>query len=202
LLRKDPNLGGKKTVRSLHWVDSNAPPPPETDEPYFKWLTDFFGYLGQAAKLTIWVIGAILAALAVVWLTRIIRRTAPNSAIKTAAPPSHVQNLDVRPDSLPNDVGAAALALLQAGKPREALALLYRGALSRAIHRFQVQIEESYTEGEVLGAVRRQLSPQGIAYFAQLLGLWQREVYAGEHPPSEPIAHLCGEFSPTLGGVV
>ena len=41
--------------------------------------------------------------------------------------PSHVRDLDIRPESLPDDVGAAALALWQRGEQRAALALLYRG---------------------------------------------------------------------------
>jgi hypothetical protein len=108
--------------------------------------------------------------------------------------------LDVRPESLPTDIGSSARALLDAGRLREALSMLYRGALSRAIHRHSLVVLESFTEGEVLSAVRRQLNEAAAQYFAQLLSLWQREVYAADRPAAESVAKLCSDFEPALQG--
>jgi hypothetical protein len=108
--------------------------------------------------------------------------------------------LDIRPTSLPADIGAAALALLDAGRARDALSLLYRGALSRAVHRHGALIGESYTEGEALKAVNARLDPPRVAYFTDLVALWQRAVYAGESAPHERISSLCAAFAPTLDG--
>jgi hypothetical protein len=108
--------------------------------------------------------------------------------------------MDISPESLPEDIGAAALALLEAGRTRDALSLLYRGALSRAVHRHGVLIGESYTEGEALKAVRAKLDPSRADYFADLVGVWQRAVYAGEAVLPEPIARLCRSFVPALEG--
>ena len=47
--------------------------------------------------------------------------------------PTHVRDLDIRPETLPADIGAAARQLWERGEQRAALALLYRGMLSRLV---------------------------------------------------------------------
>ena len=113
---------------------------------------------------------------------------------------SAVQGLDIRPESLPENIGAAALELLEAGREREALSLLYRGALSRAVHRHGIAILPSATEGEALRAVNATLDPPRAAYFADLVTLWQHAVYAGERVSAKPIDRLCRGFAASLEG--
>jgi len=194
-LRRDPNLGSDKKIRSLHWVDKKSPPP--ADAP--PWIVDLFQFISQASGLLLWVAGGIGLAFAAVWIYRVIQARRPAATAVIPQPASHIQDLDIRPDSLPADVGEAALALLNAGRTREALSLLYRGALSRAVHQFSVPIDASYTEGEALRAVNRSLDSARAGYFSSLVGLWQRAVYAADVLPAEPIAALCREFSPILG---
>lgn len=197
-LRRDPNLGREKTVKSLHWVDGKTESRTLKEPP--NWLVGLFQFLSQAASVLLWVAGGIGLAIAAIWVYRVVsahrfeqRMPAPNTV-------SHVQDLDIRPASLPADVGGAALELLAAGRTRESLSLLYRGALSRAVHNFSVAIGESYTEGEALRAVNQRLDPTRAQYFSALVSLWQRTVYAADIPAAEPVAILCREFSPILGG--
>jgi hypothetical protein len=199
-LRRDPNLGRTKTVKSLRWVDGQAATPPSTEAEAPNWIVGLFQFLSQAASVLLWVGGGIALAIAAIWVYRVV--AARRAERRTPAPStaSHVQDLDIRPASLPADVGGAALELLAAGRTREALSLLYRGALSRAVHNFSVVIGESYTEGEALRAVNRRLDQTRAQYFSTLVGLWQQTVYAADIPPAEPVAALCREFSPVLGG--
>ena len=88
------------------------------------------------------------------------------------------------------------------GHQREALSLLYRGALSRAVHRHGIAILPSATEGEALRAVNATLDPPRAAYFAELVGLWQRAVYAGESVLRDPIDRLCRGFATSLEGAL
>ena len=108
---------------------------------------------------------------------------------------TRIGDMDIRPESLPADIGAAALALAEAGKTREALSLLYRGALSRAVHRFGAAIGESFTEGEALRAVGLRLDPTRLEYFSDLVGIWRRAGYAGEALSGDPVRHLCRGFA-------
>jgi hypothetical protein len=111
---------------------------------------------------------------------------------------AHIGDMDIRPESLPENIGAAALALAEAGKTREALSLLYRGALSRAVHRFGIPIGDSYTEGEALRAVGAHLDAARLAYFGELVGIWRRAVYAGEVLADAPVRDLCRSFAAAL----
>jgi len=194
-LRADPNLGGEKTLRTLRWNETQqaqASPPP-------RWLTRLFDFFAQSTSLLLWIVGALCAALAAVWAIRMRRKRAPVAALEERGVTT-VQGLDIRPESLPEDIGAAALQLLEAGREREALSLLYRGALSRAVHRFGIAILPSATEGEALRAVNARLDPPRAAYFADLVALWQRAVYAGELVMREPIDRLCRGFAASLEG--
>ena len=194
-LRLDPNLGQEHSVRTLRWKDSQAPPP--ADAP--TWLIGLFDYMGQAGSLLMWLAGTIVAAFAIVWSFRFLKARSPNTKLARSKPVSHIGDLDIRPDSLPDDVGAAALELLNAGRVRDALSLLYRGALSRAVHGFGVAIQESHTEGEALRVVVAGLDASRADYFRELVGLWQAAVYAGLPASIAPVAALCSTFAATLG---
>ena len=88
-----------------------------------------------------------------------------------------MQDLDIRPESLPPNIGAAARALWDRGEHRAALALLYRGLLSRLAHVHQVPVRDSSTEGDCLALCRAHLAGPGIDYAARLIVLWQAAVY-------------------------
>jgi hypothetical protein len=197
-LRNDPNLGHDKTIRSLHWVAGQTPPEAPKNAP--PWIVSLFQFLASSASLLIWVAGAIGFAIAAVWVYRLLRSRQSAPRVAAAQGTSRVQDLDINPNSLPADVGASALSLLEAGRTREALSLLYRGSLSRVVHRFSVAVGESFTEGEALRAVGQRLDQPRVQYFAALVALWQRVVYAAEAPAPESVAVLCREFAPTFDG--
>jgi hypothetical protein len=195
-LRADPNLGGEKTLRTLRWKEDQDPKATAAAP---RWVTGLIDFLAQSSSLLLWVAGAVCAAIAAVWMIRMLRRRVP--AVATIEPRIvSVHGLDIRPESLPDDIGAAALELLDQGREREALSLLYRGALSCAVHRHGVAIGASATEGEALRAVNATLDPGGAAYFSDLVGLWERAVYAGNAVTRERIARLCSSFRPSLQG--
>ncbi len=199
-LRADPNLGTQHKIRALHWIDGKAPPPAAPPPP---WIVGLFEFLENAGSVFLWVVGGIGLATAAVFVHRVLRTRTPTTQMPKTTMTSHIGEFDIRPDSLPDDVGAAAQALLEAGRTREALSLLYRGALSRAVHRFGVRIEESFTESEALRAVQTHLDPPRTEYVGDLVRVWQRTVYAGEIAPPPALLALCTRFAPVLGpGVV
>ena len=195
-LKRDPNLGGESKVRTLKWTQASEPAPPQDPSP---WIVGFFNYLGQLSSLLLWVAGAVAVAVAAVWVFRHIgAQQRRQSSDTTPGTMGRVLDLDIRPNSLPDDVGAAALGLSRAGRLREALSLLYRASLSRAINRFGVTIGPSLTEREVLGAVSASFDESRARYFADLVMMRQRVVYAGEGAAHEEVAALCARFSDTL----
>jgi hypothetical protein len=159
-----------------------------------------FEFLGQGLRLLLWIGGAIVFAIAAVWGVRLLNSRGPRAPNARPAPASHLGPLDLRPDSLPEDVGAAALALVEAGRLREALSLLYRGSLSRAVHRFGVSIAASFTEGEALAAVRTGLEAPRADYVREIVAQRREAVYAGRALAPATVAELCRQFSPAFGG--
>lgn len=156
--------------------------------------------LDGLARYGVWILGIVLVALVLVRLRRWVRERA--DALFTAPPPalpSHVHSLDVRPESLPATVGAAAAGLWQQGEPRAALALLYRGALSRLIHAHGVPVHGASTEGECLALAEGRLDADRHALFGRLVGAWQQAVYAARLPAADAVLALCRDFDRLLG---
>ena len=192
-LKHDPNLGGQTKIRTLRWITKSQPRPPPTSP---GWLLGLFEYAGQFGGLLLWAAGAGAAALAVVWILRLLKSREPRAIpVKADVSETSVLDLDIRPDSLPDDVSAAALELLRMGRVRDSLSLLYRASLSSAVHRFGVTIGAQHTEREVLGVVRGALDEPRARYFTDLVAVWQRVVYAGEILAPDAVLPLCNGFS-------
>ena len=96
--------------------------------------------------------------------------------------PDVLFGMDIRPDSLPDDIPAAAKQFWQQGKQREALSLLYRGALMRLVNEDNVPLEDSHTEGDVMRLSRKVLAKQREQYLEKLTQVWRRAAYAHQFP--------------------
>lgn len=105
-----------------------------------------------------------------------------------------VMGMDMAPESLPPDVPAAALVLWQMGRGREALALLYRGAIGWWIHSARVEIMESDTEGDCVRRVGKAGCREETDYFARLTEVWMGVAYARREPSEADVPALCGAW--------
>ncbi len=201
-IRNDPNLVAERSVNMLRWKQA----APVTDEPWWwalvnaaaRWFRGLFGWLAESGRYVMWVLGALLAALLVAYLVRLVRVRGLPQLPKPFSAPSHVRDLDIRPESLPDDVGAAALALWEQGEQRAALALLYRGLLSRLVHVHGAPIRASSTEGECLALAKPRLAEAPARYAARLVETWEGAIYGGLPPATRTVQALCGEFAAAL----
>jgi len=110
-------------------------------------------------------------------------------------PPQWVQHLDIRPESLPDDVPAAVRAHWQAGDARAALALLYRASLSQLAHRCAVPLHASDTEGECLTAAGQHAPAEVAQFMRELTPVWSGLSY-GHHRPATPVLEaLCVRYA-------
>ncbi len=201
-VRKDPNLSAERTVRTLDW----DPDPDEkkerrnTDLPgWLEWLGDLFMWIGQASRVLMWILIAVLVGLLATFLFRIFASGRDGFGRGTRfVAPTHVQDLDIRPESLPPDIGATARELWDRGEHRAALALLYRGMLSRLAHVHEVPIRDSSTEGDCLTLAARKLDATRVAYATRLVRTWQRAIYGGIQADTADVYALCAGFSQHL----
>jgi hypothetical protein len=198
----DPNLAAERTVNMLRWKQAE----PATEEAWWadwanalaRWFRGLFGWIAESGRLVVWVLGIIAAALLAFFIARLIRERGVPRVPKRFVPPSHVRDLDIRPESLPDDIGGTALALWERGEQRAALALLYRGALSRLVHVHAVPIRASSTEGECVALARPRLAEPGASYAARLVDIWAAAVYGAQEPPAGAVPALCAEFAAAL----
>ncbi|EKF75008.1 hypothetical protein A11A3_06126 [Alcanivorax hongdengensis A-11-3] len=101
-----------------------------------------------------------------------------------SAPPTHVAGLDIRQQSLPDNLTAAINQALQANDIRTALSLLLRAVLADLLPRYPVRVHRGTTEQQCLRALRQQHGEQPLfAYLARLVDAWVRTAWA--HRPVE-----------------
>lgn len=198
-LRSDPNLGTTAYERQLMRNKRTAPtvkhePPPS----WLQWIGDAFGWFASTARILVWVIAILLAGVLGLFIKRFIESRGERSRPVGFSMPTHVQDLDIRPESLPNDIGGAALELWERGEHRAALALLYRGLLSRMAHVHGVSIRDSSTEGDCLALAVRYLPARQSAYAAKLIRLWQGAVYGNIDPTTEEFRTVSTAFAATV----
>jgi hypothetical protein len=199
-VKKDPNISGEMTIKTLRWIGKSKPRTKSPEWPLFAWLRELVRWFERSARLLMWALVAILAAWLATFIFRMVRGLAPRqSAADTFVAPTHVRDLDIRPEALPPNIGAAARALWDRGEHRAALALLYRGLLSRLVHAHRGPIRDSSTEGDCLELAADHLAEASRRdYASRLIRVWQRAVYGSQDPTSTAVYDLCDEFAAAL----
>jgi hypothetical protein len=186
---KDPQFGRWEERTSWQRRSPNRPREREDD----LWLRAFGFSLGEALQVLAWI--AAIAAIAwLAWrLIRLLPRPlpAPREAYR---PPPSLFGMELAPESLPQDVATAAEALAREGRIREALSLLYRGALSDIVHKRAVELLPGHTEGEALRLAQRALGPERGDYFEHLVSAWAACAYARRLPAREEVGRLAGGY--------
>lgn len=174
------------------WVKREQKRNPQQESPWlealFKQLEEAFGSLaGLRQYAALLAKSGVLLALAgflivyLIYAKRFAWLTALWSAGSAPAKqPDMLFGLDVRPESLLNAPDQASMELFAAGRQRESLSLLYRAALSRLIHDYQVQLHPSLTELECEKRVARQGKTVQSSYFRHLTFCWIRSAYGHE----------------------
>jgi hypothetical protein len=150
--------------------------------------------LGKIAEFGLWITAGILLVVALIYLRRIIPEPRLRDK-KRYRPPDALFGFDIAPESLPEDVAGAATEMARTGRLREALSLLYRGALSSLAHHHRLPLGPGDTEGDCSRAVSRVL-PESAAYFERLVGAWQAIAYAARTADAASVQRLCDEWRP------
>jgi hypothetical protein len=194
-VRADPNLAGTRTITLPRWQSTSTA---SGNLSWLRWLLQLMRYLAQSSRAIVY---GVLFAAAFALLLYFIRTLAAREAARDGnrlITPTHVRDLDIRPESLPDDIGAAARRLWDTGQHRAALALLYRGLLSRLVHVHHLAIRDSTTEGDCLELIGAHLPEDRHQYSARLVRVWQRAVYGGTDPDSSIVYDLCDTFARAL----
>jgi len=158
--------------------------------------------LAGLVETTLWVGLALGVVLLLVnrkrWMSRFGHSR--RSQERPDAPPTVLFGLDIRPESLPKDLPDAARGLLRQGRTRDALALLYRGALAALIHARGVRLTASDTEGECLRKLAHQVDDARLRRgFGELTAVWRETAYAHRQPSHTQMRALLEAWSGLFG---
>lgn len=188
-----PDFGSMREVASWRYVGETRKSEPAKPFEFPDALRNFILLLSDFSQALLWV----LAVIAILLVLYALRKFLPEPRLRKVAyrPPDTLFGLDVAPETLPEDVAAAAAEAARAGRMREALSLLYRGALSALVHRHEVDLQAGDTEGDCVRAANRALPMEVAAYFGRLVDAWQAAAYAGQLPALAGIERLCGDWT-------
>jgi len=162
---------------------------------YPQWLRQL---VKGAAGVVRWILWALVLTLLVWCLVRVRRWLAAQSDPPDgdgAAGPAAIVPLADGTARADGDV----LALLEQGRMRASLALLYRQVLETLSGRYELQLEAGATEQDCLDRIAAVGEPEVQAFFCELTAAWQGLAYAHEEPERADIIRLHGRWQ-RLGG--
>jgi hypothetical protein len=146
--------------------------------------------LAQAAQFLGWAALGMLVIVSIWFAQRLL----PAAADATAPAPAlagPVAKRRAEGPGLPADPAAAALLLAREGRVREALSLLYRGALAAMSGGNGAGVASGDTESDCLRRSAGALAGPTYAYFGELVACWQRAAYSAAPPDAERVIALC-----------
>jgi len=194
-----PELRGFICVEGWHLKNKQKE---EEDEPEKKEKPFDFSLLASIVRAL--VIAAGIGAVA--WLLYRYRHRIAAFGGGRAAPmaATEVGGLDIRAESLPDDVTGSVRALWAEGRRRAALALLYRATLSRLVTEDGLVLSQGNTEGDCLrlaaSAEREQRLSQGrMQVTADATRMWLDGAYADRWPDTGTVMARCGAWDAQFG---
>ena len=189
------------TLKDLNLKPDEEEKNPEYKGPDLGWLA----YLIQ-----ILLIAALV--LLIGWLLYRYRDVYwPGANLQLPQRATEIAGLDIRPESLPDDILAAVQALWQQQQRRAALALLYRATLSRLVHDFGVTLNRGATEQDCLRQALRahatqRINLQQLTAVREVTQVWLLAAFAARWPDTAAVQALLQQwqqaFAPTATGEV
>ena len=188
----DPLLNGKRTQVTWEKKDKSTPPPARPQD--LSWLAGMTALFAFAAEWGLWLlVGGLVVILLLSmrhwlpWMRGSLRRPKPLPA------EVEIDALQL-PETLPDDVPAAARRLWAQAKPRHALALLYRASVESMAVRADVALPPGATESECLRASRRMPDGEDRSLFAGMVRVWQYAAYGQRLPSADEFETLLAQL--------
>lgn len=192
----DPAFGHDETRWEWRYRPSLTPQNRTTLE--LPWLAAFVHFL---ATIFEWA-GRVLVALIILAILRLVLRAwrkARSVRPQAGARPERLLGVDVRGDTLPDDVVATARRHVASGETSQAMSLLYRACLVQLIDRVHIEFAPGDTEEKCVARVTGRIRPRAYAYFIDLVAAWRAYAYAHRSLNSAQVAVLCDEWSVHFG---
>ncbi len=163
----------------------------DTPEDSAAWVETLQLLVANITKIALWIGVIVLLVMAFVYRQRILALLKPaRRKLPEQRPPDILFGMDIRPESLPDDIASACRKLWETGQHREALSLLYRAALMRLTRHERLAIQDSHTEGDILQLARPHLSAARMVWLTAVTHVWQEIAYAHRIPEDAQVIPL------------
>ncbi|PVZ68257.1 DUF4129 domain-containing protein [Pelagibaculum spongiae] len=180
----------------LRWLASGDETAPiDSDLSVPDWLQS----LSWFARLVVWLgVGAILGWL-VYRLLRLNQFLAPMAKTRIDVPQAKQGHSEYMLDQrLPENVPKAVMQLWNADQKREAMSLLYRGALFR-LQQLGAPLSPSMTEMECLSHIQQFCNPKQNQLLKEITNCWMGLAYAHQLPGEQQLTALCQRWQDDFG---
>ncbi|NKC16367.1 MAG: DUF4129 domain-containing protein [Gammaproteobacteria bacterium] len=199
----DPAFGHQQQVTVRKWREiCTATEHKQTDTPGWDWLFDWWTIGASVMRGLLWVIVIALAAVVLYQLAirgthlqqlwRDLTRKPQRSSV-----PLYIGGLRIAPQTLPEDITAAARQAWNNGDHRAALSVLYRGAIVSLVQT-GLCLPRSSTEDNVLARATAHLAPPSMDALTALVRAWQAMAYAHRSPAASAFDALLQSFEQHL----
>ncbi|MEE9325786.1 MAG: hypothetical protein V3U71_00725 [Cocleimonas sp.] len=185
------NLNDKRKVKKWVAKKTDKKKKKKKSKMDLSWMESLSEIIATVFEAVLWIALAIGIFLLYFYRERWLHlfNTKKNTDDEYVAP-EVMFGMDVRPESLPDDVIAESRSLWQKGKHRQSLSLLYRGALIRLINQERIKLQDSHTEGDIIKQAARTLTQNDHGkskqtYLQLLTRQWQSIAYAHRVPEDE-----------------
>lgn len=197
-------FGKKKTVTG--WRAKDREDKQQRLEKFPEWMISWFEFLERnenrmlsVAKTLEFLLWALVIGLILFLLIKY--RSQINtfvSNIRTESPrpdlPVTMFGLDVKKDSLPQDVVNVAKGYWRDGERRQGIALLLRASLIKLLHDYDCRFFDSDTESECCQRIDQQAPTAHSRFMRSLVGVWQQVAYAHRIPSDDVFNGLCRDW--------
>jgi Domain of unknown function (DUF4129) len=188
----DPEFGHRETKSRLAYVGPEWTMKPSESTTDWSWLEEFVRWAVESARALTWGAAALVAGTLLYHLARYFRLRGFERGPR--ARPDFLFGLDVRPESLPDEIAATAATLARAARIREALSLLYRASLVRFMDE-GLEFASGDTEGDCLRRADGAATPKRREYFHRLVNAWRSLAYGHRHVAPDDVVALAVEWS-------
>lgn len=196
---KDPTISPK--IKQKVWKPKqeaakkkDQPKPPDKDL-----IKGLGGGLASILQALLWALLVVIVGVLLFSVGRWLGWFRGGASDEEKAPGSVRTAVLSEPEPLPDDIPTAIRRLWQAGRRRDALALMYRAAVESMARRADIVLVPGATEAQCLRASRKLTSAEDREVFARAVRTWQYAAYAQSPPEADDFDDLVGQLSQRFG---
>ncbi|MGH8082177.1 MAG: DUF4129 domain-containing protein, partial [Lysobacter sp.] len=194
---KDPTVSPKR--KQTVWKPKNETKQKEY-KPDWAGFEGFGSGLASVAQVVLWAILALIVGALLFSAGRWLGWFRGGDGEDEETGPGDIRTAALaEPEPLPDNLSTAIRRLWQAGRHRDALALMYRAAVESMAARTQVVLVPGATEAQCLRASRKLTAAEDRDVFARAVRTWQYAAYAQTLPGADDFDDLVGQLSQRFG---